>query len=88
MGDRMTCPGCSAYTSDVLSAYLDGLPCPYCGLPSTAAREVLAAQRCGADAALTEKYTALVVQAGQNEAELQRLRNVVDDIRIILEGLK
>lgn len=36
MANKLSCPGCYAYTSEVLQAVRDGEPCPYCGIPASA----------------------------------------------------
>lgn len=69
------------------SATLDGTPCPYCDLPASAAREILAARRRSADAELTAKYTEVVKRIGKAEGEASRLRDAVEEIRQVLEGL-
>lgn len=54
MSEKMTCPGCGSHTSDVLRAFAADEPCPYCGLSSAAAVEVMAVRAVKADAALKE----------------------------------
>jgi hypothetical protein len=85
VSEKMTCPGCKSHTSDVLRAYNDDEPCPHCGLPASATSQVLFAQRKAADADLTARYEELAVRVGRAEGETVKLRNVVDQIRDILD---
>lgn len=87
MSDRMTCPGCQTHTSSVLARYLEDEPCPYCGLPASAAAEVMAAQKRNADAELTRKYTEVVTRLGHAEAETAKLRSALQQIGWILDEL-
>lgn len=87
MSEKMTCPGCQSHTSDVLRAYNDDEPCPHCGLPKSATTQVLAARKKAADADLTARYEELALRVGRAEGETVKLRNVVDQIRNILDEL-
>lgn len=81
----MTCPGCDARTSLVLARFLDGEPCPSCGLSAAAAAEVLDARKRGADADLTHRYAVAVKRADLAEAEVARLREKLDRVREALD---
>lgn len=83
----MTCPGCDSHTSTVLARYLDGEPCPYCGLSATATQEIIAARQRGADADLTAKYTELVKRVDAAEGQARRHLRAITDIREILARL-
>lgn len=77
----MTCPGCDAYTSGVVTAFEEGEPCPYCRLPATATAEILDARKRSADAELTKRYEEAVKRIGGLEAENHALRGALNNIR-------
>lgn len=76
----MTCPGCNAHTSGVVTAFEEGDPCPYCGLPATATAEILDARKRSADAELTKRYEEAVKRAGRLEAENHALRGALNNL--------
>ena len=84
MADKMTCPACESHTSGMLSAFREGLPCPYCALPHEAAVAVLAAQQRAADEQLIARYMAAEKRAANAEQELGQLRRQLNGIRQIL----
>ena len=86
MADKMICPACDAYLSSIAMAFRDSEPCPNCGLPAEAAVAVLAAQKRGADEALTKKYAEAETRAAEAEAEARRLREKLRRIKRELEG--
>jgi hypothetical protein len=70
----MTCPGCDAHTSTVLSRFRDERPCPYCGLSYEAIAEVLTVRKRGANDELTARCEALVKESASKDLELRILR--------------
>jgi hypothetical protein len=41
MSNKMECPGCNSYTSDINRAFEQGDPCPTCGLSCNSAIEII-----------------------------------------------
>lgn len=78
---RITCPGCGNHLSDILAAFRRGAPCPRCDLPAEVARQVLEAQRKGADETLRQAYTEAVKRALDAERERDDLRERMWEIR-------
>lgn len=78
---KMTCPGCDAHTSSVVTAFDEGDPCPYCGLPATATEEILDARKRAADADLTRRYEDLVKRVAGLEAERNALRSALNNVK-------
>lgn len=74
MSDKMTCPGCDAHSSTVLSRFNDGQPCKFCGLSAPAALEILAVRERQADAELTAKLEEALKRADKAEDQVRRLR--------------
>ena len=74
MADKMTCPACTSHTSTIREAFLNGDPCPVCGLSAAAAMEIDTVRASRADAALREKYEQAVVHADRAEAEVSKLQ--------------
>ena len=81
MGDRMECPACENDLWRILQAYEAGEPCPECGLPADAAREILDARKRGADELLERKYTEALSRAMKAEGEAGELRERLKQIR-------
>jgi DNA replicative helicase MCM subunit Mcm2 (Cdc46/Mcm family) len=77
MADKMTCPACDSYTSDVLRAFRNGEPCPSCGLSNSAAQEVDEARTRNADETLIQKYIEAAKRAEMAEEALGTLRSRV-----------
>lgn len=77
----MTCPGCDAYSSGVVTAFEEGEPCPYCQLPATATAEILDAREHHANAELTQRYEEAVKRIGRLETENHALRGAVNVVR-------
>jgi hypothetical protein len=71
---RIECPGCENSLSSILAAFREGGPCPECGLPAAAARQVLDARRKGAEESLTKAYTQMLKRAVDAEGERDDLR--------------
>lgn len=84
MSHKMTCPGCDAHTSGVVTAFDEGEPCPYCGLPATATAEILDARERHANAELTQKYEDAVKRIGHLEAERNALRAALNDVKMAI----
>ena len=78
---RLTCPACGNHLFEILQAFRDGQPCPRCDLPAAAARQVLEAQRKGADAELLGKYQEAMKRALTAEQELGELRARMREVR-------
>ena len=76
----MCCPGCGGYTSSVLSAYEDGSPCPYCGLSSDAAEEILTVRKRVADEALKARVEELAKELSSVKTERDKLRRTLRDL--------
>lgn len=87
MSDRMTCPGCNAYTSSVLNAFENDRPCPHCGLSVEATAELLAVREAVANAELKAKLTAALLRADKAERRVYRLEDAIREIQGNLEGL-
>jgi Zn-finger nucleic acid-binding protein len=85
MAEKMTCPACNAHLSSVRTAFLDGDPCPNCGLSAAAALEVIAAIERGADEALTESAAKANQRADVAEAQVRRLQRKVERIKRAVE---
>ena len=85
MSEKMTCPACNARLSSIRMAFLDGEPCPNCGLSASAALEVIAAIERGADEALTESTAKANQRADVAEAEVRRLRQKFARIKNLLD---
>lgn len=88
MSDKMTCPGCDAHTSAVLAAFEDWEPCPYCGLSYEATAELEEKHRTvrqsRADDEVKRVAEEALKRAGRLEAENERLRRTVDEVRAAL----
>lgn len=76
MSSKAECPACKSYLSAVYDAMHGdtAAPCPSCGLPASALREIEQARKAHADAALTAKLEAALIRAGKAEAALAALR--------------
>jgi hypothetical protein len=86
VSDKIECPACNSYTSDVARAFRDDRPCPTCGLSAEAAAEILAVRTARADEALKGRLEAALVRAGKAEAEASSLRIRLEAVREALEG--
>jgi len=86
MSNTMTCEGCDADSSSVRSAYEDGQPCPYCGLPAGATTELLTARKRGADEALIKRCAELEAKAADAVYRANVYRNKLAQIGRIVEG--
>lgn len=84
MSQKMTCPGCNSHTSDVFYAVERDDPCPYCGLPAESILAVDVVRQSRADQGLKEKFIEAEVRAGKAEAERDRLREQLREIREVL----
>lgn len=84
MADKMICPACDSYASDILRAFNEGEPCPVCNLSASVTAEILRARERGANTELTEKYTEAMIRMGEAEAEAAKLRSQLSRIRSIL----
>jgi len=78
VSNKATCPACSAHLSaiwDILHPdWHDGdKACPSCGLPGAVIREVEAARKARADADLTARLEAALIEKGKALARLQEL---------------
>lgn len=78
---RITCPGCDNHLSAILAAFREGAPCLECGLPAEVARQVIDAQRKGADETLRRGYTDAIKRALEAERERDDLRERMREIR-------
>ena len=81
MGDRMTCPGCDAHTSDVLGAYERWEPCPHCGLSPNTMQEILVIRSRRANAEVTKLAENAIKDRDRFSAENAKLRRVLEEIR-------
>lgn len=87
MSEKMECPGCGAWTSSTLDAYLDGDPCPTCGLSAAASREIISTRNKLGETELVERLTELSKQVSTQEAELRSWRRVGRDLRRLVGEL-
>lgn len=85
MAEKMTCPACNARLSDIRRAFLDGEPCPNCGLSADAAREIEAIRMKRGDEKLKADLEAALIRAGKAETEAARLRRQLDHLRYVIE---
>jgi len=70
VSNKMTCLGCQAHTSAVLTAYEDGNPCPYCKLSAEATLEILSIRTARADEELKTKLETAIKE--RDEARRER----------------
>jgi hypothetical protein len=80
MSDKMTCPGCQAYSSTVLARFRDGQPCKFCGLSAAAAQEIIEIQDRRGDEDLKAKLTEALKRADRAEDQARRLRVHLNDL--------
>ena len=81
MSSKMTCPGCGAHTSAVLMAVRNEEPCPSCGLSAEAIIEVTEVRQRAADEDLKARLEQALIERGRLETEVNRLREMVSDVR-------
>jgi len=81
VGDKMTCPGCGAHTSNVLAAVCNGEPCPYCGLSADAIGEISDVRRKRADEELKERLEKALTERDRALSEAAKHRQAVEDAR-------
>jgi hypothetical protein len=86
MSEKMTCPGCNAYTSDTRNDYMNGDPCRFCGLPNEAMVAVISVQRSRADETLKKEYAKAIERATRAEDEVAKLSAKLEEIRYALLG--
>lgn len=80
MGRRMTCPGCGARTSSIVQAFVDGEPCPSCGLPHDAAAAVVEVKARQANEEVTRRAVRAEMRAAVAENELRLLKHRVEQV--------
>jgi hypothetical protein len=85
MSNKQSCPACGSHTSAIWSAFEDGAPCPYCGLPADSALQFEIAQRRGADEALIERTAKAEALVAQAEHRIRELERQIQEIRWIVE---
>lgn len=83
MSEKRDCPACNSCTSDNWRAFRDGEPCPHCGLPAGAAREIEAAMQRGADESLAQRAAKAEARATAAERDAANLRAALGAIRRI-----
>jgi hypothetical protein len=81
MSSKASCPGCNAYTSDVLFAIREGQPCPHCGLSAEAILEINEVRNRQADEVLKQRLEKSLLEAGRAKAEADRLRSILEKVR-------
>lgn len=79
-----TCPGCDSHTSAIGIAFREDEPCPYCGLPASAAAQIDDARERGATRGLTEALAKAEVRAAKAEQEVGLLRGRLARIALVL----
>jgi hypothetical protein len=84
MSNKMTCPGCNSHTSAVLSDYMAGDPCRYCGLSASATEEILAVRRSVADEALKARLEEVLRKFDEADRRAAGLERKLSDIRRVL----
>jgi hypothetical protein len=85
---KRSCPACGTHSSSVGIDFRDGNPCRYCGLPAEAAFQLDAARERGASQAAVEMAAQAEARAAVAEAEVARLRAVLDEIRWAAEAVE
>jgi predicted RNA-binding Zn-ribbon protein involved in translation (DUF1610 family) len=85
VSEKMACPACSIYTSEILRAYQAGAPCPNCGLEADTAAEVFRARQRGADAELTKKYMAASMDANNLQQRVFKLEAAIKTMQRTLD---
>jgi hypothetical protein len=80
MSNKATCPACDAHTSSVWTAFADGDPCPYCGLPAGAAEAFENARQRGADEALIEQAARAEQRATAAEERCRVLERALQEV--------
>jgi DNA repair exonuclease SbcCD ATPase subunit len=83
---KATCPGCDSSTSSIRIAFREGHPCPVCGLPAHAAREIDAARARGADAKLTARLAKLEAELADAKDRAHTAEYKLEQIKGALEG--
>ena len=78
---RIQCPACGQNVFAILQAFREGEACPYCGLPSDAARMVLEAARKGAEETLRQAYAEAMKRALDAERRNADLLERLGEIR-------
>lgn len=78
---RIECPACGQNVFAILQAFREGEACPYCGLPADVARQVIEAQRKGADEKLRRAYTEAMKRALDAERQRDELLERMNTIR-------
>ncbi len=86
MSEKLECPGCGAYTSDVLWKYEHAEPCPHCGLSFEAHAEIREVRRKHADKEVTQKYEEARKLADRLETELRQAEHRLNCIRSAVAG--
>lgn len=81
VADKMQCPACLSYTSDIFRAYYEDEPCPKCGLPASATTAVEVARSTVGDAKLKAQCEEALVRAGKAEVEITQLKAEVEKLR-------
>lgn len=84
MSEKRQCPACLSWTSGVLAAFRDGLPCPYCGLPADAAANFARAQEVGVEKAIVERAIAAEMRAVKAEARVVELTEILARVREVV----
>lgn len=89
MSNKMTCLGCGAHASAVLTAYDDGDPCPYCKLSAQATLEIQTIRTARADEELKAKLETAIKEREEAQRERdwakQRLAHIESDLGEIVQ---
>jgi uncharacterized Zn finger protein (UPF0148 family) len=86
VGNKMHCPGCGSWTSDLLRAYQEDMPCPHCGLSAEAIAEITEVRQRVADEELKKRYEETLVKLGRAETELAKARYRLSRVREALDS--
>lgn len=87
MSEKVLCPGCGAYTSDVAHAVDEDAPCPHCGLPASAIAAVTEVRQSQANTRLREQLEAALLDRGRLIAWVEELEAVLSQVRAALDDL-
>lgn len=88
MSDKLNCPGCNGYGSDIYQAVMwqDGA-CPRCGLDGETIQKVNEVREARGSEALRAELAEALLAVGKDDAELLKLREFARQVREALAEL-
>jgi hypothetical protein len=81
MSDKVGCPVCDSYTSNVAWAVHNGEPCPYCGTPSALIVQISQLRERRGDEQLRTELEQALIKLDQVTRARNHLARVVGEIR-------